>query len=166
MSNRIAVRAAKLDGDRDASALVRLLNHYAMDPMGGGHALADSTLEHLIPRLQQLPNFHAALAWAGEGDDLHAVGLINCLIGFSTFAAAPLLNVHDLVVHSDYRGKGIGTALLGHAERLARELGCCKMTLEVLSENTVARRSYVRAGFQPYVLDPNAGHALLMVKPL
>ena len=76
------------------------------------------------------------------------------------------LIIDSVAVIPEYRGKGIGTALLGHAERLARELGCCKMTLEVLSENTVARRSYVRAGFQPYVLDPNAGHALLMVKPL
>jgi len=166
MNERIVVRAANLESERDAIALVEMLNHYAKDPMGGGHPLPDSTLEQLIPRLKQLTNFHGALAWAGEEEKAQAVGLINCLIRFSTFAAAPLLNVHDIVVRSDHRGKGIGSALLGHAERLARDLGCCKMTLEVLSENTIAQRSYVRVGFRPYVLDPAAGHALLMVKPL
>lgn len=166
MTERIVVRSVDLDSEQDASALLDLLSHYAMDPMGGGHALPSSTHERLIPRLKQLSNFHAALAWAGEGKKEQAVGLINCVIGFSTFAAAPLLNVHDLVVRGDRRGKGIGSALLGHAEHLARDLGCCKMTLEVLSENTIAQRSYVRVGFRPYVLDPAAGHALLMVKPL
>jgi GNAT superfamily N-acetyltransferase len=166
MTERIVVRAANLASEKDASALLDLLNHYAQDPMGGGQALSDATLENLIARLKLLTNFHAALAWTGEEDQAQAVGLINCLIGFSTFAATPLLNVHDLVVRADHRGKGIGSALLGHAERLARDLGCCKMTLEVLSENTIAQRSYVRVGFRPYVLDPAAGHALLMVKPL
>lgn len=166
MTERITVRTVNLDVEQDATALLNLLDHYAQDPMGGGHPLTESTREHLIPRLKQVSNFHAALAWADDGADKQAVGLINCLIGFSTFAAAPLLNVHDLVVRDDHRGKGIGSALLGHAEHLARDLGCCKMTLEVLSENTIAQRSYVRVGFRPYVLDPAAGHALLMVKPL
>lgn len=166
MTERITVRAVNLDAAKDAAALLHLLDHYAKDPMGGGTPLTASTLENLIPRLKQLPNFHSALAWSGGTDGEKAVGLINCLIGFSTFAAAPLLNVHDIVVQADQRGKGIGSALLGHAEHLARSLGCCKMTLEVLSENTIAQRSYVRVGFRPYVLDPAAGHALLMVKPL
>ena len=55
---------------------------------------------------------------------------------------------------------------MAYAEKLAHDLRCCKLTLEVLSENHVAQRAYVRAGFRPYVLDPTAGHALLMVKSL
>ncbi|MBI3759083.1 MAG: GNAT family N-acetyltransferase, partial [Deltaproteobacteria bacterium] len=41
-----------------------------------------------------------------------------------------------------------------------------KLTLEVLSNNTRAMASYQQAGFAPYVLDPAAGHALLMQKYL
>jgi GNAT superfamily N-acetyltransferase len=77
-----------------------------------------------------------------------------------------LLNVHDIVVLKDLRGQGIGQALLAWAEQRARELGCCKLTLEVLSNNTQAMASYQQAGFVPYVLDPAAGNALLMQKYL
>jgi GNAT superfamily N-acetyltransferase len=112
--------------------------------------------------VETLPTFHGALAFLGE----KPVGLINCFAGFSTFAAKPLLNIHDVVVHADVRGQGIAQALLQWAETQARQLGCCKLTLEILSNNIPAMRSYERAGFEPYVLDPAAGHALLMQKYL
>jgi hypothetical protein len=43
-------------------------------------------------------------------------------------------------------------------------LGCCKLTLEVLSGNTTAQTSYQRFGFAQYQLDPAAGQALFMQK--
>jgi len=42
--------------------------------------------------------------------------------------------------------------------------GCCKLTLEVLTGNLVALRSYERFGFAPYALDPAAGQASFMQK--
>ncbi len=137
-----------------------LLDHYANDPMGGGEGLSDYAKLHLIGVMREVPGFHGALAWL----DGEAVGLIDCFAGFSTFAAKPLLNVHDIVVRQGLRGKGIGQALLAWAEERAKQLGCCKLTLEVLSNNTRAMSSYTQAGFAPYVLDPAAGHALLMQK--
>lgn len=160
----ITVRAVDLNDENHAAELLRLLDGYARDPMGGGSPLSAFTYANLISRLKTLNNFHAGLAW--DEASHRAVGLINCIVGFSTFAAAPLLNVHDVVVESESRGKGVGAALMAYAEKLGRELKCCKMTLEVLSENHVAQRAYVRAGYHPYVLDPAAGHATLMVKPL
>ena len=109
---------------------------------------------------RSVPGFHGALAWL----DGEAVGLIDCFAGFSTFAAKPLLNVHDIVVHASRRGQGIAQALLAWAGQRAGELGCCKLTLEVLSNNARAMAAYRRAGFVPYVLDPAAGQALLMQK--
>ena len=70
------------------------------------------------------------------------------------------------MVHADHRRKGIAQALLEWAEQRARDLGCCKLTLEILSANTRAMASYRRAGYAPYVLDPAAGQALLMQKLL
>lgn len=137
-----------------------LLDHYARDPMGGGEGLSDYAKLNLARTIQEVPGFHGALAWL----DGKAVGLIDCFAGFSTFAARPLLNVHDIVVLKDLRGQGIGQALLAWAEQRAQALGCCKLTLEVLSENTRAMASYQQAGFSPYVLDPAAGNALLMQK--
>ena len=160
----VVVRAVDLHNENHAVELLRLLDGYARDPMGGSSALSDFTRTNLISRLKALNNFHAGLAW--EEPSGRALGLINCIVGFSTFAAAPLLNVHDVVVENGSRGKGIGAALMAYAEQLAHELHCCKLTLEVLSENHIAQRAYARAGYKPYVLDPTAGNALLMVKPL
>jgi GNAT superfamily N-acetyltransferase len=95
-----------------------------------------------------------------------AAGLINCVEGFSTFAGKPLLNVHDIVVHEDYRRRGIASALLAHVEGVARERGCCKLTLEVLEGNRGARQAYLDFGFQGYQLDPAMGQAMFMEKKL
>ena len=156
------VSAVDLYDPAQAAIWLDLLDHYARDPMGGGEGLSDYARLHLVHTIRQVPGFHGALAWL----DGEAVGLIDCFAGFSTFAAKPLLNVHDIVVHASRRGQGIAQALLAWAGQRAGELGCCKLTLEVLSNNARAMAAYRRAGFLPYVLDPAAGHALLMQKYL
>jgi GNAT superfamily N-acetyltransferase len=158
----VRVAAVDLDDPAQAASFLALLDHYARDPMGGGDGLHPGVRARLPAALRTQPGFHGALAWQGAD----AVGLINCFAGFSTFAAQPLLNVHDIVVRQDERGRGIGQALLAWAETRARELGCCKLTLEVLSRNERAMASYRRAGFVPYELDPAAGQALLLQKKL
>lgn len=162
VGNDFHVVAVDLENGAISAAWLVLLDHYARDPMGGGAALSSYARTNLARELAVLPSFHGALAWAGD----EAVGLINCFAGFSTFAARPLLNIHDIVVRADRRGQGVGRALLEWAEARARELGCCKLTLEVLSNNTRALAAYERAGFAPYALDPAAGHALLLQKSL
>jgi GNAT superfamily N-acetyltransferase len=56
--------------------------------------------------------------------------------------------------------------MLQQAEQLARQLGCCKLTLEVLTQNHPARRSYLAFGFEPYQLQPERGHAEFWHKKL
>lgn len=156
----VAVRRVNYQDGVDRHALLHLLDHYAQDPMGGGMALAPSVRERLCDDLARQPGAVSFIAWQGSTP----VGLVNCLMGYSTFKAQPLLNVHDLAVEPDCRGQGIGQALLAAAEQHARLSGCCKLTLEVLSGNAVAQRSYARFGFAPYQLDRRAGQALLLQK--
>ena len=158
----LRVVAVDLENEAISKVWLDLLDHYARDPMGGGTGLSDYAKAHLVRQLKDLLTFHGAIAFAGD----EAVGLINCFAGFSTFAARPLLNIHDIVVRADRRGQGIGRALLGWAEARAGELGCCKLTLEVLSGNARAMAVYGAAGYAPYVLDPAAGNALLLQKIL
>ena len=162
MASDVRVAAVDLADAVQAAAFLDLLDHYARDPMGGGNGLQPAVRARLVAVLRDQTGFHGALAWQGAD----AVGLINCFTGFSTFAAQPLLNVHDIVVRRDERGRGIGQALLAWAEQRARVIGCCKLTLEVLSRNERAMASYRRAGFVPYELDPAAGQALLLQKKL
>lgn len=161
-SESLRITAVDLKNGSISKIWLELLDHYARDPMGGGVGLSDYAKKHLVERLKTLPSFHGALAFVGD----EAVGLINCFAGFSTFAAKPLLNIHDVVVRQDRRRQGIAQVLLEWAEGRAGQLGCCKLTLEVLANNLGAMASYSRAGYAPYVLDPAVGHALLMQKNL
>ena len=156
----ITVRRADYTDARDRAALLDLLDAYAQDPMGGGTPLADDVKARLGDELAALPSAASFIAWIGD----EAVGLVNTFEGYSTFKARPLLNVHDIAVLPAQRGRGVGQALLAACEAHARERGCCKITLEVLSGNTRALCSYERFGFAPYVLDPAEGNALLMQK--
>lgn len=156
----VIVRRADYQADSDRAALVQLLDDYAQDPMGGGIPLAADVKARLCDDLARLPTAASFIAWLGDAP----VGLVNTFEAYSTFKARPLLNVHDVAVAPGYRGRGIGQALLSACQAHARQRGCCKLTLEVLSGNLRAVRSYEHFGFAPYVLDPAEGHALMMQK--
>ncbi|TAA45941.1 GNAT family N-acetyltransferase [Corallincola spongiicola] len=143
-------------------ALLQLLNEYAMDPMGGGTPITAHTRANLLHSLANEPQ---AVTFLAELDGKY-VGLANCFFGFSTFACAKLINIHDFAVSPGLRGQGIGQALMAAVENHAREHGCCKVTLEVLEGNKVAQRLYQRCGFAGYALDPEAGQAMFWDKKL
>ncbi|MEY3886566.1 MAG: Mycothiol acetyltransferase [Pseudomonadota bacterium] len=157
-----ALRVQRVDylNAQDAQALVFLLDAYAQDPMGGGEALMPEAVARLCADLSRMAGAASFIAWL----DNKPIGLINCFQGYSTFKAKPLLNVHDIAVLAGHRGQGVGQALLQAAEAHARSLGCCKLTLEVLSGNVPAMASYKRFGFAQYELDPAAGQAQFMQK--
>ena len=123
---------------------VALIDDYARDPMGGGEGLADDVKARLAEGLRAHPTTRIFLARDGE----EAVGVAVCFLGFSTFAARPLLNIHDLAVKASYRRRGIGAALIEKAAEAARALDCCKLTLELHAQNEDAQRLYRRMGFE------------------
>jgi ribosomal protein S18 acetylase RimI-like enzyme len=137
------VRRANLAEPDDAAAILRLIDAYARDPRGGGEPLPQAVRERLVPGLAAHPTARAWLAFEGS----EAVGVCVGFIGYSTFRARPLLNIHDLAVLPGQRGRGVGHALLAAAESDARAEGCCKLTLEVQEDNLPARRLYARFGF-------------------
>ena len=142
------------------TALVMLLDAYAQDPMGGGEGLAQEVKTRLCDDLAGRTDTASFIAWLGDAP----VGLVNCIEGYSTFKARPLMNIHDIAVLPGHRGAGVGQALLAAAEQHAKNRGCCKLTLEVLTGNAPALKSYLGFGFAPYALDPAAGQASFMQK--
>ena len=150
----------RYDEPSHAAALVELLDAYARDPAGGGEGLSEFARANLIAELATRPFIFSVLAFEGGT----AVGLINAIEGFSTFACRPLVNIHDVVVLADHRRRGIASQMLAEVEAIARERGACKLTLEVLDGNRSARTLYETLGFDDYRLDPAMGHAQLMQK--
>lgn len=156
----IEVVRARYDDARHAAALVELMDTYARDPAGGATPLSEFARSHLVRALAARPWMFSVLAF----DETQAVGLVNAIEGFSTFACRPLVNIHDVVVAPSHRGRGVAAAMLEKVEVLARERDACKLTLEVLEGNATARSLYARLGFEDYALDPAFGHARFLHK--
>jgi len=156
------VTEADLADPVQAQAVVDLLDDYAQDPAGGGVGLGDRVRRELIPALQRRRDALILLAT----EDGRAAGVLSAFETFSTFAAAPLLNVHDVYVAPAQRGKGIGRALLEYAETVASKRGYCQITLEVPSGNMPALRLCHAQGFEAFALDERIGHALFWQKSL
>ena len=162
MIEPLSIKTVRVDyaDPAHAAALVDLLDAYARDPAGGGEALSDFARAHLVSQLAARPFIFSVLAFDGDA----AVGLINAIEGFSTFACRPLVNVHDVVVLPGHRGRGIAAQMFAAVEAIALERGACKLTLEVLEGNASARALYQRLGFAAYQLDPAIGHAQFLHK--
>ncbi len=70
------------------------------------------------------------------------------VVGYCSFwRVLDELHINNLAVAPQYRGAGVGTALLGEVVRQGTELGARRATLEVRRANDAARRLYERLGF-------------------
>jgi ribosomal protein S18 acetylase RimI-like enzyme len=159
--SQLRICSADYANPQHMQVLIDLLDAYASDPMGGGEPLSAFAKANLPNALQTRPSLFSVLAFddalAGK-----AVGLVNCVEGFSTFACRPLVNVHDVVVLASHRGQRVAEHMLAAVSTLAQQRGACKLTLEVLSNNLPAIQLYRRIGFENYQLDPAMGQAQFM----
>ena len=158
----VTIAEADLASLKDQQDVVAMTAAYACDVMGNGGPLPPDVLARLVPGLRMHPTTIVFLAYVDE----NAVGIATCFLGFSTFAARPLINIHDLAVLPEHRGTGVGRSLLDAVERKARSLGCSKVTLEVQELNTVARNLYEAVGFAHAVYGETNGGTLFYSKAL
>lgn len=139
----LTVREADLANAAEREQLVALTHAYALDPMGGGEGLNAHARTHLADALGSHPALFAMVA-EQHGEP---VGHALCVLGFSSFYAAPVCNLHDLSVLSTARGQGVGRKLMQAVADGARRRGCAKVTLEVRADNAVGRALYDSEGF-------------------
>ncbi len=125
-------------------ALVSLMNDYMLDEMGLGRELSEDLADKIISGLQKQNNYIGFLLKT----DKKYVALANCFVGFSTFKAKKLLNIHDFVVTPEYRKRGAGYTLLNKISEYSRLKDFCKVTLEVRDDNFNAMSLYKKTGFQ------------------
>src|SRR5688572_15453399 len=134
----LSIFLADLANPSHQAAIIDLLDMYCRDEFGDGQPLAVDARQRLIPGLIKHGGARVFLAFDGQ----QPLGMAICLIGFSSFRAKPLLNIHDIAVSPAARGKGIGRKLLEAVAAEARALGCGKVTLEVRSDNQRAMALY------------------------
>jgi ribosomal protein S18 acetylase RimI-like enzyme len=113
----------------------------------GSHILAAENRARIRERILR----HAVndtLLVAREAD---VVGFVTVERESGTYAQDDTRGVvTNLYVRPEYRGEGVGSALLGAAEDRLRELGVDTVALEVMADNEAARRFYRRAGYEPH----------------
>ena len=153
----ILIRDVDLLDPEESRALVEIIDCYAREPGGQNAPLSAQARAALVPGLRAHPAAFALLAWHAGA----AVGAAVCVWGFSTFTGCPSLNVHDLAVAPDHRGRGVGRRLLEEVERRAVARGSSKITLEVHASNESAIHLYRRFGFGPW-----DAPTLFVTKPL
>jgi len=127
----ISTIQADLNNPKHARDIVNIVDMFAKDPMGQDEALEEDIRIDMIAEMKKVPTTMTFIAYMGE----RALGIVTCFIGFSTFTASKIFKIHDVAVHPDARGLGIGTKLLGMVEKEAERMGCSKITLEVRTDN-------------------------------
>jgi GNAT superfamily N-acetyltransferase len=130
-------------GEHDVPLLLRLIRALADYERLSGEVVATEALlgEALFG---PTPRAEAALAYVGT----EAVGFAVWFYNFSTFVGRPGLYLEDIFVLPEWRGRGIGRALIGHLARLAVARGCGRMEWAVLDWNEPAIRFYRNMGAQ------------------
>lgn len=83
-----------------------------------------------------------------EFDDV-LVGQTIFFQNFSTFVGRPGLYIEDLYVKPEFRGKGIGKALLNEVIKLAKQRNCGRVEWVVLDWNKPAIDFYKSIGAKP-----------------
>jgi GNAT superfamily N-acetyltransferase len=104
-------------------------------------ATEDKLRDTLFPS-NGTPIAHCVLAFDGG----HPAGFAIYFFNYSTFLARPGLYLEDLFVKPDFRGRGVGKALLLHLAKLANARGCGRMEWTVLDWNQNAIEFYESLG--------------------
>ncbi|MDR1553636.1 MAG: GNAT family N-acetyltransferase [Prevotellaceae bacterium] len=131
-------------------AIASLINAYIDDEMGGGVLLSQEEQQRMIDGLSAHPKSIVLLACDADV----FVGMLTAFENFSTFTAQPMINIHDVFVLNDWRGKGVGRKLMNAIIAEAGKRKCSRITLEVRKDNVKAQNLYQSLGFD------EAGHGM------
>jgi len=134
----LKIREAKAEDVGTILKLIRGLAEYEKAPEA-----VEATEEDLLrDGFSHPPRFQCALAeWDGE-----PVGFALYFYNYSTWKGRHGIFLEDLFVYPEYRGKGIGKALLLHVARIAAAQNCGRYEWLVLDWNTPAIEFYESLG--------------------
>lgn len=126
----------------DVPVILRLIHGLAEYERAAPSEVTATEADLLRDGFGDHPRFHVVLAeWDGQ-----AVGFAFYFFNYSTWQARIGLYLEDLFVVPEFRGWGIGKALLVHLARIAVEKGCGRYQWQVLDWNEPAIRFYEAMG--------------------
>jgi GNAT superfamily N-acetyltransferase len=121
---------------------IRALAAYEREPDAVTATEADLLRDGFGPE----PYYHCLIAEQDGPDGTRAAGFAFYFFNYSTWIGRPGLYLEDLFVHPEFRGLGIGKALLARVAAIAVEKNCPRLQWEVLDWNTPAIDFYAAMG--------------------
>jgi GNAT superfamily N-acetyltransferase len=132
------IRPATRDDVGEILTFIRALAIYEREP----NAVLATESDLLRDGFGERPFYQCLIA---EHDGA-AAGFAFYFFDYSTWLGKPGLYLEDLFVHPEFRGLGIGKALLRKIAAIALEQGCARLKWEVLDWNTPAIEFYSAMG--------------------
>jgi GNAT superfamily N-acetyltransferase len=122
-------------------SLIRALALYERDP----DAVKTTEEDLMRDGFGENPCFECLIAESDEGE---AAGFALYFYNYSTWRGRQGIHLEDLFVLPEFRGRGIGKALLAKVAARAAEQGCVRLQWDVLEWNQTAIDFYQGLGAQ------------------
>ena len=134
----LTIRPATSDDIPTILDFIRALAEYEREPQAAVATAADLLRDGFGPS----PKYWCVIAeWNGQ-----PAGFAFYFYNYSTWQGRPGLYLEDLFVHPEFRGKGIGKALLLHLANIAVAENCGRFQWQVLDWNKPAIDFYESLG--------------------
>lgn len=140
------IRLADADDDDFIFSLVPRFVDFPLPAWRRRNECIEGIRKDIAHHLQDQPA-NSFLFVAEDRDDGRRVGFMHLQKTQDFFNGRINCHISDLAVAPKDDGRGVGRALLGHAEEWAREHHCHIVTLAVFPGNERARRMYDAAGY-------------------
>ncbi len=137
----LKIREAK---ETDVALILEFIRHLAeYEKLSSDVVATDETLKATLFGARKYAECHIA-EWNGK-----PAAFALFFHNYSTFLGKPGLYLEDLFVIPEYRGFGIGKALLKKLAQIAKERGCGRFEWSVLDWNKPAIDFYLKLGAKP-----------------
>lgn len=139
------IRLAHADDDEFILALSERFVAFELPPWRKRTETLSGIRADIARHLRDLPA--GSHLFVAENDDGERCGFLHLQTQKDFFTGALNCHISDIVVAPQFDGRGIGSAMLAHAEHWAREHRCRFVTLSVFPGNELARKLYERHGY-------------------
>jgi ribosomal protein S18 acetylase RimI-like enzyme len=133
--------------ESDLPAVLRL---YAQPGMDNGRVLNVDAAAKILRRMGTYPEYAVYLAAADDGSVVGTFALL--VMDNLAHMGTPSAVVEDVCVDEQFRGQGIGRAMMDFAMELARQHGCYKLALSSNAAREGAHAFYRSLGFEQHGL--------------
>ena len=126
--------------ESDISGILNLYTHLHNNPV----PIESEKLSGLWEQIIADKNHHIIVA---EENGEVVSSCVCVIIPNLTHNQQPYALIENVVTHKSYRGRGLATACLGYAGKIAKNAGCYKIMLMTGSKEEGTLKFYERAGY-------------------